>query len=320
MSDVLLCDVVNTMKKNDKVDGMLYIQSYDIAMTKTNNHYIKGIFQGKGAISFKVWSDSKAYDILANNDCRGKIVNITGVVDDYNNSISLTVNSVTIIEESNEISYIDFLENIYDVDEYFNILSMCLTKYCSSNAMQVFYLILNDVEVKDSFRNEFAAISHHDSCKGGLLAHTTKVVKLMTVVNFYDNIMKTVNLDTLFITAALHDIGKCIEYNKGTMSDKGKVASHLTYGILIVAKYEMQIKQLMGNEFYYDLCAVITQHHGAYGDKPRTIYSYLVHMMDALDTDLSDIDATIRNDLKNDTRSILKIRGTSGHDGYLIRY
>ena len=319
MSNILISDDINTMKKNDKVNGLLYLQSYEVATTKTNGHYIKGVFQGKGAIAFKAWGDSKAYNVLLNNDYKGCVVDITAVVDDYNNSISLTVTDIQIVD-SNMVSYMDFLENIYDVDSYFSILQSCLKQYCSDNAMRVFYMILNDVDVKDSFKHEFAAISHHDSCKGGLLAHTTKVVKLMTVVNFYDNIMKSVDLDTLFISSALHDIGKCVEYNRGTISDKGKLASHLTYGILIVSRYETQIKQLMGEDFYYNLCAVITQHHGVYGDKPRTIYSYLVHVMDSLDTDLSDVDAIIRNDIKTGNKSSIRVRGPQGHDGYTLRY
>lgn len=308
MPDILTKQKIDTLHAKDNVYGYMYLQSYEVCFTKANKPFVKGTLHSMGSVQFKSWDNSSAYAELSANDYRGRIVEVTGVIDEYNGVMNLVVETVTVVDESDTLSYLDFLETVYDENVYYDVLLHTLQSYCSDSAIKVFQIIINDEDVKDSFRQEFAAVTHHDSCKNGLLAHTTKVVKLMTVLNFYENISNVVSYDLLFVAAALHDVGKCVEYRHGAMSDLGKVASHLTYGVLIISKYEQQIKALMGESFYYNLIAVISQHHGIYGDSPRTLTSYLVHLMDHLDTALTDIDTHLREDKKSGLKTVISLR------------
>lgn len=305
---ILTKQQINQMSVAQKVDGAMYLQSYEICFTKSKKPYIKGMLYSKGAVPFKIWDNAKAYLYLQQNHLQGSVIQFQGVTDKYNDVMSLVIDDVSVIPESNVISYLDFLDDVYDEDVYYQVLMQTLRQYCSDNAVRVFEIVMNDADVKDSFRKEFAAVTHHDSCKNGLLAHTTKVVKLMTVLTFYEHISDVIDTDLLFISAALHDVGKCVEYYHGAMSDRGQVASHLTYGVLIVSKYEMQICALMGSDFYYQLIAVISQHHGIYGDSPRILVSYLVHLMDHLDTALTDIEMHIREDKAVGVKSPISLR------------
>lgn len=287
--------MIEQMQAEEKVQGYLYLQTCEVCLTKTNKPFVKGMLYGHGSISFKAWDNSDAYAVLVKEDLTKQVVLVSAVIDEFKEIKSLTLEAISSVSDAEGLSYLDFLETIYDADEYYDTLTSCLRKYCSDDALKVFQIVMNDEDVRDSFRQEFAAVTHHDSCKNGLLAHTTKVVKLMTFVNFYENMRDVVDYDLLFVAAALHDVGKCVEYYHGGMSDKGTIASHLMYGVLVISRYEQQIVALKGEVFYYGLIAVISQHHGKFGDSPRILVSYLVHLMDSLDTTLTDMETQLRD-------------------------
>lgn len=310
---IVLYDVIEKAKidglsADDKVRGYMYLQTCEISLTKTGKPFLKGMLYSHGGIAFKVWDNSEAYTYLTEQDRTKSIVLISGMVDEFKDVKSLVLETIEQIPDSDELSYLDFLEVIYNADEYYDTLCSCLQKYCSDDALKVFQIVMNDAEVRDSFKQEFAAVTHHDSCKNGLLAHTTKVVKLMTFVNFYENMRRAVDYDLLFVAAALHDVGKCVEYYHGGISDKGKIASHLTYGVLVISRYEQQIKALKGEEFYYSLIAVISQHHGKFGESPRILVSYLVHLMDSLDTTLTDMETQLRDNYLSGIKKPICVR------------
>lgn len=295
MYEVIDKKKIDGMQAEEKVTGYLYLQTCEVSLTKNNKPFVKGVLYSHGSISFKAWDNSDAYTYLIQNDITKHVVLVSGVIDEFKEIKSLVLETISLVDDTGELSYLNFLETIYDADEYYDTLMTCLQKYCSDDALKVFQIVMNDSEVRDSFKQEFAAVTHHDSCKNGLLAHTTKVVKLMTFVNFYENMRQVVDYDLLFVAAALHDVGKCVEYYHGGMSEKGKIASHLTYGVLVISRYEQQIKALKGEEFYYSLIAVVSQHHGKFGESPRILVSYLVHLMDSLDTTLTDMETQIRD-------------------------
>ena len=147
--------------------------------------------------------------------------------------------------------------------------------------------------VEDSFKNEFAAVSHHDACRSGLLAHTTKVVRMASMIKQYPEILKRVSSDLLFIGCALHDIGKVFEYNNGAISNLGKSLSHHTFGVIILLDNKELICSSMGESFFYSLLAVVEQHHGEYAEHPRTVASYVIYQLDNLDSRLTSLNSLL---------------------------
>lgn len=316
MPTVLTKDAIDKLEDKQQVDGIMYLLSYEVALTKNDKPFVKGTLQSEGMVHFKAWDNTEAFSEIRSKDIHHAIVHITGSVDVYNDTKGLRLDTLTVVPETDILSYLDFMESVYNEDDYWNTLVFKLNKYCSPAAMKVFYMIMDDYRVKDSFKVEVAAISHHDSCKNGLLAHTTKVVKWTEMVFMYDNIPRNVDIDTLFLSAALHDIGKCVEYQHGGISEKGKIASHLTYGVEILYDYKKQIIDLLGEKRFDMLIAAIQQHHGPYGDSPRTLISYLVHKSDKLDSDYTDIDFVLRNDEKKGVKSSIYIRDVGGNINY----
>lgn len=193
------------------------------------------------------------------------------------------------VEEGTEGLYKkDFYAEKYAADAYWVNLCKTVCSNISEDGSKVFEAIFND-ELKERFCEEFAAIGHHDNCRSGLLAHTAKVAKVCTVIKVYPEIMSRVGKDLLFIAAAVHDIGKVREYDNGVISEEGKRISHNISGILMLEQHKDVIVDLKGEQFYTDLVSVIATHHGEYGERPRTVIAYVIHLIDCLESNLASI-------------------------------
>ena len=289
------------VKKNDGeyVRGVVFIRNYTKQPTRNGGVYLAGNLSCVGDMQFKVWSGNSCFDEMSNKDLQGKICLVSGNVNVYNGSYSLILNSCEVIDSG--FSELDFYEEKYNVDKWYGHLVKDLKKNVSDEAFEIFNLIMSDKEVENCFLNEFAAVHHHDNCKSGLLAHTVKVVRIMTILQIYPEISNRVTPDVLFLGAALHDIGKIMEYDKGCVSPMGKRVSHLTWGIILLDTYRSKIIELKGEEFYYDLLSIISQHHGDYGERPRTLGALIVHFIDCLESNLSSLNQSLEG-VEKDTQ------------------
>lgn len=276
------------------VSGLVLIGSYTEQPTKNGSSYFGGTLNIVGSVPFKVWQ-GVCFDDMKSNDYSGKICQIDGSVNIYNGSRSLILQSIVEVPKSKAeslgISELDFFEAKYNVDKMYNDICTVLQKTVSENALKVFNIFMN--EIREDFIKEFAAVSHHDNCFGGLVAHTAKALRASLLIKNYPNIFKRVTPDLVFLGIALHDIGKVKEYCNGVVSDVGKKVSHLTLGCIMLSEHKEEIVSLMGEDFYYSLMSVISQHHGEYGETPRTIAAYIINQFDCLDALLTSLDEVL---------------------------
>lgn len=292
---ILLKSELVTKRDQDRVQGYVYIKNYSVQPTKNGGSYIGGNLEAKGSLPFKVWSNANCFAEMSNNNYSETICLVDARVNVFGGVYSLILESCQAVDMRNfEYAESDFYQERYNKDTYWNNLCNTLKKHVSENAYKVFELIVSG-DVKDAFLLEFAAVSHHDAYVSGLLAHTTKVVKLATVIKMYPEITRIVGTDLLFLGCALHDIGKTREYHNGVMSEEGKRISHLTSGILLLEEHKNDIVELMGNDFYIDLLSVISQHHGEYGERPRTVASAVINQIDCLDAHLTTLNEMLES-------------------------
>lgn len=286
-----------TMDEGMFVSGYGLVQNYSLQPQKNGGSYISGQVQLKGQVPFKVWSNTSpnsAYVKMTTNpdEYKNSICQIRGKVDRFGGISSIIIDSITAVDPKEVgLSTSDFLEEIYDINAWWSRLEGVLRKNCSEAAVKVFEEIL--LPIKDKFVTEFAASFHHDNCKSGLLAHTTKVVRLATVLKMYPEITAKISSDALFLGCALHDIGKVFEYSNGTVSGTGKYISHHTFGVMLLIKNESLIVNAMGEDFYYSMLSVVEQHHGEYAERPRTVLAYVIYLLDNLDSTLTSLDKVI---------------------------
>ena len=289
------------LKKSDGeyVNGCVLMKGYTKQPTKNGGFYLTGNVEAIGTMPFKVWGNAECFDGMDGYDFTNHIVFITGKVNIYNGVVGLVIETCT--GADTEYSAADFYQSKYNAEAYWNKMITSISKRVSPEAMQVLDLLFTD-EIKSKFMVEFAAVNHHDNCRSGLLAHTAKVVQLCQTVSFYDEISKRVSKDELFVGAAIHDIGKIVEYDNGVISGTGKLLSHNTIGLLMLEEKKEQIIALKGEEFYMKMLSVIAQHHGEYGERPRTVLAYVINQLDCLDSVLTSMNQQLEG---NETDQIV---------------
>lgn len=277
------------------IETLALVKSYAVRPSKNNNKFIDGMLEMKGSVSFKVWSGA-TFNELEKYDYHNLVCYITAKVNEYNGSKSLIVTGIKALEEGT-YNASDFFESKYQVDAYWDALVKLIEKNCSPVGVKIFKKVFGDIE--DKFKVEFAARSHHDAVRGGLLAHTYKISFIMSrVIKMYPNITKNIDNDLFVLGTAIHDIGKIYEYTNGIIEGNGLLVSHHTFGVEMLLKHKDFIIESKNEEFYYRLLAIIEQHHGEFEEKPRTVEAYLVHMIDNLESTFQSIDESFEKGLK----------------------
>lgn len=163
----------------------------------------------------------------------------------------------------------------------------------SENAFSVINQCLHTSEtdaIKQRLCKEYAAYANHDNCSTGLLAHMGKCIKIYNgIKGSYPFLSDQKTNDLMVISFALHDIGKIFEMYDGVYK-KNSFITHRGLGFEYLTKYKKLITNLYDEEFFYMLSSVLLQHHGEYGENPKTLYALLVHTVDNMEAQLTSID------------------------------
>lgn len=300
MSTYKLLNKEEILQQADKelVKGISILSSYSSQTAKNGKEYYNGTLKAQGNLEFKVWGGS-LFDQLKAEDYTGVPVYLEAEVNVWNDTKSLILKKVVAVDTDDlgiDITPLDPTK--YDIAANEKEFYSLLKEELSPNGFELFKKIYN--RIRKEFRSEYAAVKIHDAYRGGLLAHTLKMLKVLRFIwNTYPNIRENMNKDLVFIGLAVHDMGKIMEYNNGTRTEIA-FATHNFLGqeILfefkkdIVEGFEAPVKgsdepivvEPFGSDFYYRLQAIIQQHHGEFGEPCHTIESYLVHLVDMFES------------------------------------
>lgn len=300
MSTYKLLNKEEILQQADKelVKGISILSSYSSQTAKNGKEYYNGTLKAQGNLEFKVWGGT-LFDQLKAEDYTGVPVYIEAEVNVWNDTKSLILKKVVAVDVDDlgiDITPLDPTK--YDIAANEKEFYSLLKEELSPNGFELFKKIYN--RIRKEFRSEYAAVKIHDAYRGGLLAHTLKMLKVLRFIwNTYPNIRENMNKDLVFIGLAVHDMGKIVEYNNGTRTEIA-FATHNFLGqeILfefkkdIVEGFEAPVKgsdepivvEPFGSDFYYRLQAIIQQHHGEFGEPCHTIESYLVHLVDMFES------------------------------------
>ena len=297
--DILKRDSLLKLNEGIIVKGYALITGYQLNPQKNGGFYISGNMQAVGQVPFKVWSDTKQgspfMEMSSNLEAfKGVICYVEGKVDRYSGTTSLVLIDIRAVDADNlGLLVSDFLEDVYDINTYWQALVSVIKKNCDEDVLDMFNKIVDPI--REKFITEFAAIWHHDNCKSGLLAHSAKVARIATLLKMYPNIMKRISPNILYVSCALHDIGKVYEYATGAISSEGTMISHHTFGVITCVRNEELITRVLGRDGYLTLLSVIEQHHGEYGERPRTVAAYVVHLIDSLEAKLATVESLVKD-------------------------
>ena len=144
---------------------------------------------------------------------------------------------------------------------------------------------------RDAFMTSSAAIMVHHNFLGGLIYHTYRMVK---TADASTNIYTGLNKELVVCGAALHDIGKTLEYHtsqlgEAEMTDYGVLYGHPFCGAIMV-KY-MSFRKNYNAEEVRLLIHILLSHHGKgeYGavDAPAIPEAFAVHNIDNMDAKIT---------------------------------
>ena len=304
-------EVLKNGKGGKPVSGVVLIKSYSIQLTRNGKEYISGTLQSGVEIPFKIWSDSSAFTKLKNENYTNVPTMIGGTFDEYGGSLSIVLTTADAVEG---FTIDQFLPVKYNADAYFTTLVNTVRSSVSEKAFDLASKILFDnAELCERFKIEFAAKSHHDNCKSGLLAHTYKVVTLVNnFINLYPSIITTTGStknqdlkDLLILGALLHDIGKTKEMELGIYQPCSSV-THRYLGVEFVTPYKDEIVSAYNEDWYYQLISVFLQHHDTFDDKARTLVAMIVFYADWLDSRITLIQQQLEMPITRDGFSSIK--------------
>lgn len=309
MSTYKLLNKEEILQQVDKetVSGISILSSYSVQTAKNGKNYYNGTLKAQGNLEFKVWG-GKLYDQLESEDYQGVPVYVEAEVNVWNDTKSLILKKVVAVDVADlgiDITPLDPTK--YDIAANEKEFYALLKAELSPNGFELFKKIYN--RIRKEFRSEYAAVKIHDAYRGGLLAHTLKVLKVLQFIwETYPNIRENMNKDLVFIGLAVHDMGKIMEYNNGTRTDIA-FATHNFLGQEILFEFkediikgfevtmkpvnDIQFIEPFGADFYYRLQAIIQQHHGEFGEPCHTVESYLVHLVDMFESRIEILEESL---------------------------
>jgi 3'-5' exoribonuclease len=267
------------IKDGDKVEGLIFISSYIKKLDPTSRAPLNGLayYHGK-TLGFKMW-DGNLQNIFNTNNLEGSIVKVTGEVGTYNTKTELTVTSVSFDHGFTDKTA--FFKSV-DVPVVFQTFVDFINTSLSQNAVALVSHIFSAEALFDPFKTTFAGARMHDAQVGGLMNHTMKMLNIAKVLVANDERLAPY-ADLLYVNIILHDIGKVKELDFTTYTLNSFV-THRTMGMEYIIPHKDKVIELFSETFYYHILAVQQGHHGEYGDKPTTIWAYIIHLIDMVES------------------------------------
>lgn len=273
----------------EKVSGTVYVKSMEIKVAKNQSRYLQGLLaDNKDLISFKVWGDYA--ETFATAHKNSPIMHIEGKVNVYNEMVSIVITKT--LPATDGLAIADFVSG-HDRSaietEFYEINKRLL----STNAYETLNVILRD-KVKERFFLEYAGMSMHDACPSGVANHTLKMLRIAEVLLTNDPRLVQWT-DLLILGIDLHDVGKVKEMYNGNYR-KNSFVTHREFGAELLCANKSFVEAQHGDDFYYRLLSIIRGHHDEFEEKAKTVYAYIVHLIDMLDSQTTHILDVVEGD------------------------
>lgn len=313
----LSLDTINESQINEMGEGKALLKSLGVNVSSKGTEYISGTLFNKESIPMIMWNIGEVFTQTKNNADKivGSIVEVTYKVIEFSGRHTASIQSMRLSDETDVTEYMKIK---YNKDVYTQAVLDILRKNMSGTgymlACKIAGVNQNDVDTWEKFSTEFAAMSHHDNCMSGLLAHTYKLLYSLSVVKqlypYLSNFCGNYSCDLLFLGAFLHDIGKVDEMSLGNYQPNS-IVTHRILGLEYIYPYKDEIINLYDEKFYYMLVSIIVQHHDEWGDKCRTLPAKIVNLLDVLDAQFTEIGQKLETEVSSNTvGTTIKLNGS----------
>ncbi len=285
--------LIKDFASKDVINQPMFIKNVLKGATDKGAPYLTITLQDKsGSISSKLWNVSDDQEEMAQI---GRILNISGDVIDYNNSLQVRIRNISEID-GDEIDMEDFIIKS-DVSE--DLLKEKINNTINSINNVVYRNIIKelyDIYGTDFYKYPAAAKIHH-SFLGGLAVHVCGMISLAEeICKLYPQL----NRDLLLAGVLAHDIGKMVEFSGPITTEytlEGKLIGHIS----IVQGQLMEIAQKLNysdKEESILLRHMVLSHHGhlEYGSPvlPMLQEAEILYLIDNLDARLNALDTLLK--------------------------
>ena len=280
------------LKKGEKFEGILLVKQAEVRVSQNGSRFLDITLCDKtGEMNGKSWEwpYAEAPEALS-------VVNVRAVTNEYMGKLQLKLDSIAKVDISqvNIASLIPCAPELPD-DYMAQILS-------TIDQMQDDDIKLLCAAIIDSYKEKLrywpAAVSFHHSERGGLLHHTTTMLKAAkSMLEIYP----VLNSDLLLGGVILHDICKIEELEAGDLglaseySRKGLLLGHISMGMALILKTAEALE--IDEETGILMAHMILSHHSEpdYGSPRRPMFAEaeMLHHLDCVDARMYDFKSNI---------------------------
>ena len=272
---------ISSKANGETVKGIIYVKTVEIKVAKNGKKYIQGLLADKKELAlYKVWGEYM--ETFQNAKSVSAILEVEGKVNVFNDTASLIITHAVPSSAYRLSDFVDGHDKEKIEQEFYTINESLL----SPNAMDLLNQLLQG-KVKERFFLEYAGMTMHDACPSGVANHTLKMLKLARTLIENDTRLAPYT-DLIVLGIDLHDIGKIKEMLNGNYR-KNSFVTHREFGIELLNANKECICNLFDDDFYYRLVSIIRGHHDEYEEKAKTIYAYIVFLIDMLDSQVTHI-------------------------------
>ena len=272
-------------KEGDAISGIYVLANHAIKQTKTGSDFVSISIKDKtGTIPGNMWSVPSNISDFKDGD----LIYVTGTVSSYQNALQFKFTSIdTVLAESVSLedkkALVPMIED--SPEELYAYLMDSVTSIKDESLRNLGKTILD--AIKDKFMVYPASKTVHHSEIGGLLLHSTEVVKYIKAIH---EVTPWFDVDITVIAGLLHDFAKLREFSlasTGLVSDysrDGILLGHIFMGADEIGMYCKKCN--VDKEKTVLLQHMILSHHGEpeFGSpiRPLTMEAFVLHMADDL--------------------------------------
>lgn len=271
-----------------KLEGVVLLSGISYSLTRNGSKMIScTVIDDTGKSTRAVCFDEKEFVYLERENVTNVEVKLYAEVGEYNGVKNLKILRLSDFNPEYDVSkYLAKLDYGYLANE----LGKLLKRLCSEKALKISFTFLEShkQEIFPAMASQYGG--YHDGIGGGLLNHIRKLLRYTEIVlDEWREKLTDTEKDLIVLGILFHDIGKLIEIKNGSYTPE----SIVPHSVLGAVYFENNMKETIvseyGSMFYHELLAIIAEHHGEFGERPKTVYAYLVHCIDLLDSRVSGL-------------------------------
>jgi 3'-5' exoribonuclease len=291
------------LQAGERVEDQVFrVAQKDLRTTSSGSLYIHVVLaDGSGQLLGRMWQATQGiYDSIP----EGGLLHFRGRVENYKGNRQFIIDGLRAVEPGT-FDPSEFLPRTrHDVDALWNQIKETLRSIKSRELLLLVGKFVNDAKFASDFKRAPAAVQMHHAYVGGLVEHTSNLLRLAEVVC---PLYPQVNRDLVLAGIFLHDAGKVAELKYETnfeYSNEGQLLGHIVQCVLWIHQHCREIEAETGQPFpatlEMSLKHLILAHHGRYefGSPrlPATSEAFVVHYLDNLDAKLAMVTEAIAGD------------------------